>query len=441
MYYQQYVFGAVSTLTAADLGMSFGFVVAVLAVCNLLGAFGSLVAGVVDRLGRADVVVYGMLVLGVVIALGMPLVFDPWSYLMASCVVGILEGMLLVAAPALIRDFSPQSGRAKAMSMWVLGPSLGSLLASGIAASTLWIFDSWQSQFVIAGVIGLIVGIAAWFRLGELSPALREQAAVSEEDRTLLEARASAGKVDLEAKHVWRRTLTPSIVGPAVGYSLMLLFYYTVVTLAPIMFGTAFQMDATAANAVVSVSWAVNVAAAVGAGFLVDRFMVRKPWILGGALVCLIFQALLLVQVGAGVGLVVVGLVMSGLGLGWSVFQVGWFAAFTETIERRDPALLAPGLAIWAWVLRVVVTASFLVVPLVVAEANAVLAGAGDLGLAHSQWRVWMAMGMVGGLIFVATIPLLSGRWTVGGARADVAAHERARATELAALHAALSDR
>ena len=41
-------------------------------------------------------------------------------------------------------------------------------------------------------------------------------------------------------------------------------------------------------------------------------------------------------------------------------------ASYTETVEARNPALTATGLAIWGWILRVVVFVSFLLLPLVV---------------------------------------------------------------------------
>jgi hypothetical protein len=41
-------------------------------------------------------------------------------------------------------------------------------------------------------------------------------------------------------------------------------------------------------------------------------------------------------------------------------------ASFTETVEARNPALTATGLAIWGLIIRVVVFASFLIIPVVI---------------------------------------------------------------------------
>jgi len=54
------------------------------------------------------------------------------------------------------------------------------------------------------------------------------------------------------------------------------------------------------------------------------------------------------------------------LSLGLGIAYTPWMASFTETVEAVNPALTATGLAIWGWILRVVVFASFLVIPAIV---------------------------------------------------------------------------
>ena len=41
-------------------------------------------------------------------------------------------------------------------------------------------------------------------------------------------------------------------------------------------------------------------------------------------------------------------------------------AAFTETVEKHNPAATATGLAVWGWILRIVVTVSLAIFTLVV---------------------------------------------------------------------------
>src|ERR1700728_2978870 len=69
LYYELYVSASVSTLILTNLHMSFTFFVVTLAFGNLIGAFGSLLAGLTDRLGRGKLVGRGRLLTGGVVAL------------------------------------------------------------------------------------------------------------------------------------------------------------------------------------------------------------------------------------------------------------------------------------------------------------------------------------------------------------------------------------
>lgn len=465
VYYEQYTFGSVATLVSQDLDMSFLFLLTGAAVANLVGAFGSLAAGLADRLGRANIVVYGMLVVGAVTAFGVTQARDKWTFMVLSAIVAIMEGMLLVATPALVRDFSPQMGRAHAMGFWnVAGPG-GSLLAAGVAALTIGALGTWQSQYQIAGIVGIAIALVALVWMRELSPQLRDQAAVSDEDRELLEARAAAGTVQANLRRPWRQLLHADILLPAVGFSLALLLYYTIIGFSTVLFTTVWQFDLAAANSVVAWAWAFNVLVSLTYGWLVDRSRVRKPWMLAGGLLCIAAQIYLLMQVGGRPSYLHLAIIMTVLATSWALLAVPWFAAFTETVEARNPALIATGLAIWAWIIRVVVFLSFLLVPHLVQSANTLIqAGpyvqaaqqaqatgqplSADLtamlaeiqqaaSATYGEWQLWMWIAVAGVGAFVATIPLLRGRWSPAAARQDLAEHERQRAAEMAALHGA----
>ena len=72
--------------------------------------------------------------------------------------VGFVEGVCLVATPALIRDFSPQVGRATAMGFWTSGPVIGSLIVSVVGTATIpaVINDPrfWTHEYRICGIAG-----------------------------------------------------------------------------------------------------------------------------------------------------------------------------------------------------------------------------------------------------------------------------------------------
>jgi MFS family permease len=64
LYYELYIFGGVTPLVLAHYQMSFTYYVNILVVANLTGAFGSLAAGLGDRIGRINIVVYGLAITG-----------------------------------------------------------------------------------------------------------------------------------------------------------------------------------------------------------------------------------------------------------------------------------------------------------------------------------------------------------------------------------------
>ena len=104
-----------------------------------------------------------------------------------------MEGVCLVATPALIRDFSPQIGRATAMGFWTSGPVLGSLVVAIVGSITIPLAPSarfWTHEYYICGIVGLVVFLIALIGLRELSPGLRDQLMVTMRDRALIEMRA-----------------------------------------------------------------------------------------------------------------------------------------------------------------------------------------------------------------------------------------------------------
>src|SRR6185312_10458 len=234
LYYELYVGGAVATQIIAEFGFSFTGYVFVSVIGNLVGAFASLFAGLADRWGRANLVVWGLLLTGVIIAFGLPHAPNKTVYTVLFAVLSLVEGIVLVATPALIRDFSPQVGRGTAMGFWTLGPVLGSLVVTEVSSHTLQSHPDWRWQFYVCGIAGLVVFLVALVGLRELSPALRDQLMVSMRDRALIEARAKGIDLSAALKNPFRQLLKADIVVSAFAVSIMLLIYYTAVGFATI---------------------------------------------------------------------------------------------------------------------------------------------------------------------------------------------------------------
>ena len=366
LYYQFYLAGGLATHILADYHMSFRFFVNTSVVGYVLGAIASFATGVADRYGRANIVVVGLMVVGLLCLLGIPLAHGVWGFGIIFTAIGLVEGIILVATPALIRDFSPQLGRASAMGFWTLGPVLGSLAVS-IQVSNTSNSTAWQDHYIAAGIVGVIVSVMAAFWLRELAPRLRDQLMVSARDRALIEARAKGLDVEASLRHPFRQMLKPDIILSAFAISVFLIIYYTAVGFFPIYFQTIFGFSQSQANALGNWNWAFNAGALLVVGFLSDRMRVRKPFMVVGAVGAIVFTIIFLTkatQPHTGYGTFVWILVLLAVSLG--VAYAPWMASFTETVERRNPALAATGLAVWGLIIRIVIAIVVFILPYIV---------------------------------------------------------------------------
>jgi MFS family permease len=374
LYYELYVGGSVSTLVLVNLHMSFTFFVVTLAFGNLIGAFGSLAAGLGDRLGRANMVVFGLLFSGIFTEYVLPSATNKWEFTIESFVVGMVEGICLVATPALIRDFSPQVGRATAMGFWTAGPVLGSLIVTAVATNTVptVINDPrfWTHEYHICGTAGLIVFVIALIGLRELSPRLRDQLMVTMRDRMLIEAKAKGLDVDELLHRPFQQLLKVDVVVSAVAVAVMLLIYYTAVGFGLIYLSTVFGFSTKNANGLLNWNWGFNVIAVILVGVLADLVRVRKPFMVIGGVGGAIMTVVYLEQAGHHPGYYTLALIVALLSLFLGIAYTPWMASFTETVEARNPALIATGLAIWGWVIRVVIFVAFLILPHIITSVT-----------------------------------------------------------------------
>ena len=371
LYYELYVQGSVATALAANLHMTLVYLISISIVGNGVGALASVVVGLADRWGRSNLVVYGLAVTGALVLFGLANATDKWVYLILFAVVSFVEGMILVATPALIRDFSPQLGRASAMCFWTMGPVLGSLVVSEVASHTLDSHPDWQYQFRICGIVGIAMAVVAFVGLRELAPQLRDQLMVSLRETTLIEANARGIDPDEALSGHWRQMLRRDIIGPAIAISVFLLFYYIAAGLFVVYYATNFGYSEARANALSNWYWGVNALALLAAGLLSDWLKVRKPFmILGGvaSAVGVAFFAIATTHPSTGY-YAFVGILIP-ISAGGAFAFAAWMAAFTETVEKHNPAATATGLAVWGATLRTVVVVALLVLIAVIPAAS-----------------------------------------------------------------------
>ena len=367
LYYELYIAGAVSPSIIAGYGMTFPFYVYISVVGNAVGAFGSLAAGLSDRWGRANLVAYGLLVTALLTLIGIPNASGKWEFAVLFCIIGMVEGVILVATPALVRDFSPQLGRASAMGFWTLGPVVGSLVVAIVSSNTVNHLGAWQDQFIICGIVGLVIGVVALLGLKELSPQLRDQLMVSLRDRAVIEARARGINVEDSLRRPWRQMMHLDIIGSAFAISVFLLVYYTAVGFFTVYFTALHGFSLSKANSIGDWFWGLDAIALILIGIISDRVRVRKPFMVLGAVGGIVMMIVFL-NLGAKTSYATFAVVISILAVFLAIAYAPWMASFTETVEKRNPALTATGLAVWGWIIRVVIAISVLILPSVISS-------------------------------------------------------------------------
>jgi MFS family permease len=389
LYYTYYTQTGVTPNILVYYHMSFKFYVWIVIVSNLIGAFASLPASKTDKLGRANVIIYGLLIVGLLVAFGVPHVSGEWGFAAVISAIGLVEGAILVATPAMVRDFSPQVGRASAMGFWTVGPVAGSLITSIVANHTLNHFlhgspdAGWKSQFYISGIASIVTFAICLFFMMDLSSKLRDQLMVSAQDQALVEARArgiSTDEVIAATLHPWRQILKWDLVGSSFGIAVFLLVYYAAAGFFTIFYSTVFvnpsglNFTVAQANGLNTWFWGADAIALVVFGVLSDLLKVRKPFMLVGAVGAIATLIFFLMQTThphtsyyklAGIEVVLAAFL--------SLVYAPWMAGYTEMVEKKNPALVGTGLALWGWILRLTVGVSFIFLPLVITSVNPVV--------------------------------------------------------------------
>jgi hypothetical protein len=371
LYYLYYVPGGVAPNILAYYHMTFTYYIYVSVIAAAFGAFASLIGSLGDRLGRANLTAYGLVVVSLLQLVGVPHAGTKLTYSIIIIAIGFVEGMLLVTTPALVRDFSPQVGRAAAMGFWTLGPVVGSLAVSLVANHTLPHLHPWQDQFVISGIAGLVVGVISVLGLRELSPQLRDQLMVTMRERILVEARAKGIDIRAAIAHPWRQILRLGLISSSFAISVFLLIYYAAVGFFVVYFVVTFHQTTANANGINTWYWAFDAGALIVVGWLSDRLRVRKPFMVVGAIGAIVMTIVFLSRAHVPTtSYYTLVLIVSLLAVSLAIAFAPWMAGYTEAVESVNPALAATGLALWGWIIRAVVALSTLILPHVVTSVT-----------------------------------------------------------------------
>ncbi len=157
---------------------------------------------------------------------------------------------------------------------------MGALAASLVATHTLTHLHPWQDQFTISGLACLGVVAISFCFLRELSPQLRDQLMVSEQDRALIEAKArglSDKDVVIASTHPFRSMLRLDLVTSPLAVSLLLLFYFASVSVFTLYWVVVFGRSTAEANGI-NVWYAAGLSGTLVLFGVLSDLLRRRSW-------------------------------------------------------------------------------------------------------------------------------------------------------------------
>jgi len=232
-------------------------------------------------------------------------------------------------------------------------------------------------------VTSLVVFLVCLVLMKDLSAKLRDQLMVSAQDQALVEAKArgiSTEEVLLATTRPWQQILKWDLALSSFGIAVFLLVYYAASGFFTIFYSTVFlnpngvNFSVAQANHLNEWFWGADAVALIVFGVLSDVLKVRKPFMLVGAVGAIVTLIVFLRQTTHAhtsfYTLVVIEVILAAF---LSLAYAPWMAGYTEMVEKKNPALVGTGLALWGWILRLVVGISFIFLPLVIHSVSPIV--------------------------------------------------------------------
>jgi MFS family permease len=419
---------AASTVIFVHYNMTLNYYSDLLVVAGVCGGVAAYISSFGDRWGRANMVVIGLLINAVFALWAIPNASDKSWFSVALCVLYLADGAIFVGTLALVRDFSPQMQRGLAMGFWTFGPVAGYFVISAVARAYLpaaVTFANWQNLYRFSGYAAVVMFVICLLFLRELPASIRSQAMAAMRDKTLVEARARGLDVEALTRNRWRQVLRVSTVLSPVAINLFLVIYHTAIAYFVFYLPEFLGFSLSAFNGIQEIYWAVEIVALVVFGYISDKMMVRKPFMVIGTIGTII-SIILLANAHRGVGFTEVSLILSLMSASLACCYGPWFASFTETLESINPGLIATGSSLYGFATRLVGVPFGIIIPLVIGSPVEHAGG----------WKAWYWVCIGCCAAFVPFIFTMHGRWSPAKARADFDKHELRVSEEIARLEA-----
>jgi hypothetical protein len=109
-----------------------------------------------------------------------------------------------------------------------------------------------------------------------------------------------------------------------------------------------------------------------------------------GAIGSIVFMIIFL-NLGATTSYSTFVVVISLLAAFLAIAYAPWMASFTETVEKHNPALIATGLAVWGWIIRVVIAVSVLILPSVISSMTPLVTYGSQAATISAQYAPQLA--------------------------------------------------
>ena len=419
---------AATSVIFPHFGMTLGYYADLLVVAGVVGGLASYISSWGDRFGRANMVVYGLIINSVFALFALPLAPNKTWFSIFLCILYLADGAIFVGTPALVRDFSPQMSRGLAMGFWTFGPVAGYFVLSAVARAYLPLnvtFANWQELNRIAGYAGIVMFVIALLFVKELSPGLRSQSMSELRERALIEARARGIDLAAATKNRWKQMMHVNTVLSPIAINLFLVIYFTAIGFFVFYLPEFLHFSLSSFNGIQEIYWGVNIVTLVIWGWLSDKLRVRKPFMLLGAAGTIV-SIVLLMNAKPGVSFGEMAFILSLMGCFLSCTFGPWFASYTETLEAHNPALIATGTSIYGFATRLVGVPFGIIIPHILGSPLQTASG----------WHTWFYICLGCVVVFVPFIFTMTGRWSPAKARADFEEHDAKVQAELEALKA-----
>ncbi len=247
---------------------------------GILAAFVALTAAhISDKFNRVRILLWGM-ILPIVFHFLMAFMPDGHRtlFMVYYLFLGLTETWAIVTVSALLRDFSPRTGRALGVGLVTIGSQSALWLSFWLTGHLLNRVGTWQHMFLIYGFITLGCWLLLVFFAREPSKGIRAQIVYSMQDRARVEQRArvlerEGVRVDGFLRFLladWRLWLL------AVGQGAFLIGYYTFVAYGPVFTVAVFKRTPQDASNLTSYLFAAILLGLFVGGILSDWLRLRK---------------------------------------------------------------------------------------------------------------------------------------------------------------------